>query len=80
MAKKQKIEDTMRYRKEIAQKGWATKGDICRFVPCCYQKANQLYELIRSDVKANGFENLFECVSVERLCKYTGIKLKDILN
>lgn len=66
-------------RLTILHKGYASKTDIRRFIPCGSERANDIYEEIRTKVSNEGFENLGKYILAERLCPYVGLTKKQII-
>jgi len=75
----QSAEQTLKYRRELVAKGWCNKTDIQHFVPCGVVSARRIYEEIRGGVKAEGFENLCNCILTDRLIKYMHLSKKELI-
>ena len=57
-------------RLALVQKGFLTRGDIQAFVPCGKNKAAQIFNEIRSDVKSEGLENCSKVILAKRILNY----------
>ena len=58
-----RILDTSKINKtrlELINKGYLTRSEIAKFVPCGSVKASQIYHEIRSQVEAEGLENCWK--------------------
>lgn len=65
-------------RLEIIGKGYLSKTDIMAFVPCGKDKAKEIFNIIRSGVKADGLENCREVILVKRMLDYMGLSKESI--
>lgn len=76
-----RILDTSKINKtrlELINKGYLTRSEIAKFVPCGSVKASQIYHEIRSQVEAEGLENCFNVILVGRLLAFMGLTTKEV--
>ena len=72
-----RILDTSKINKtrlDLINKGYLTRSEIAKFVPCGSIKASQ----IRSQVEAEGLENCFNVILVGRLLAFMGLTTKEV--
>lgn len=65
-------------RLSIIQKGYLAQKDIQAFVPCGKNKAAQIFNEIRSDVKSEGLENCSRVILAKRILSYMGLTAEGI--
>lgn len=76
-----KIIDTTKInqtRLQYINKGYLTCSEVAKFVPCGSTKASKIYHKIRSQVEAEGLENCFNVILVNRLLDFMGLAAKEI--
>lgn len=76
-----RILDTSKINKtrlELINKGYLTRSEIAKFVPCGSVKASQIYHEIRSQVEAEGLENCFNVILVGRLLAFMGLTTREV--
>ena len=66
-------------RLEIIEKGYVSRRDICEFVPCSYNKARKIWNLITSNIEKEGFERIDDNIMLaNRLLQYLGLSEEKI--
>ena len=76
-----KIIDTSKInqtRLQYINKGYLTCSEVAKFVPCGSTKASRIYHQIRNQVEAEGLENCFNVILVNRLLDFMGLTAKEI--
>ena len=76
-----KIIDTSKInqtRLQYINKGYLTCSEVAKFVPCGSTKASKIYHEIRSQVEAEGLENCFNVILVNRLLDFMGLTAKEV--
>ena len=74
-----KIIDTSKInqtRLQYINKGYLTCSEVAKFVPC--GSTNKIYHEIRSQVEAEGLENCFNVILVNRLLDFMGLTAKEV--
>ncbi|NCU30356.1 hypothetical protein EOM57_00975 [Candidatus Saccharibacteria bacterium] len=65
-------------RLSIVTKGYLDKSDVMAFVPCGKDKARDIFNRIRDDVKGKGLENCREVILAKRMLDYMGLSTESI--
>ncbi len=65
-------------RLELIGKGYLTHKDVMAFVPCGKNKATQIFNEIRKQVKAEGLENHSQVILAKRILNYMGLTTESI--
>lgn len=65
-------------RLQYINKGYLTCSEVAKFVPCGSTKASKIYHKIRSQVEAEGLENCFNVILVNRLLDFMGLTAKEV--
>ena len=76
-----KIIDTSKInqtRLQYINKGYLTCSEVAKFVPCGSTKASRIYHQIRNQIEAEGLENCFNVILVNRLLDFMGLTAKEI--
>lgn len=76
-----KIIDTTKInqtRLQYINKGYLTCSEVDKFVPCGSTKASRIYHQIRNQIEAEGLENCFNVILVNRLLDFMGLTAKEI--
>lgn len=65
-------------RMKYINKGYLTRGEVAKFVPCGSVKASKIYHQIRNQVEVEGLENCFNVILVQRLLDFMGLTVKQV--
>lgn len=65
-------------RLALIQKGHLTQSDIKAFVPCGKNKAAEIYNTIRNNVKSEGLENCSRVILAKRILNYMGLTVEGV--
>lgn len=65
-------------RMKYIRKGYLTRTEVAKFVPCGSTKASKIYHQIREEVEAEGLENCFNVILVKRLLDFMGLTVKEV--
>lgn len=67
-------------REKILHKGYATKSDIRKFIPCGHDRACMIFNEIKKDIDQSGKINLLDSVLSKRLLAYVGLTEKQVID
>ena len=67
-------------RLAFIQRGYLTKADVKAFDPCGKNKAAEIYQKIRKEVRTEGLENCRDVILAKRMLKFLGLTTEGVIS
>lgn len=67
-------------RLAFIQRGYLTQADVKALVPCGKNKAAEIYQKIRKEVRTEGLENCRDVILAKRMLKFLGLTTEGVIS